>query len=445
VTIINKPARAHPAGPLSGAVQIPGDKSISHRALIFGALARGTTTIQGLLESDDVLATANALGALGAKIFCDDKGAWTIDGTGNGAMLDPDRPLDLGNSGTGARLLLGLVTGQGITATFTGDASLKSRPMGRVLEPLEQMGALVEDAAEGRKFPLSIRGTVPAMPLEYRLPFPSAQIKSAILIAGLGAIGRTTVSEGAATRDHTERMLRYFGADITVEEADDGRAISVGGEAVLEPRDIQVPGDPSSAAFPLVAGLLVPDSELLIQNVMINSTRTGLFTSLIEMGAELTYLNERDAGGEPVADIQVAFSRLKGIEIPADRAPSMIDEYPILAVAAACAEGETVMRGLSELRVKECDRLAVTLAGLRANGITARSEGDDLFVSGQGGPVPGGGRVETHLDHRIAMSFLVMGLAADRPVTVDDTSMIATSFPEFRSLMALIGARFEDI
>ncbi len=445
MTKFTKPLLARAAGPLKGTAPVPGDKSISHRALIFGGLAHGETVIHGLLESEDVLATANAIAALGAAIEGSENGTFAIKGTGCGAMRNPEDPLDLGNSGTGARLLMGLVAGQGLTATFVGDASLQNRPMGRILDPLQQMGAVIIDSAPNHQMPLTLQGTVPAIPLEYVLPVPSAQVKSAVLIAGLGAIGHTIVHEDEPTRDHTERMLRHFGADLTVTENAAGRTITVRGEANLSAREVHVPGDPSSAAFPLVAGLIVPDSEICIQNVMINPTRSGLFTTLQEMGADLAFENERDAGGEPVADIRARFGALKSVDVAPGRAPSMIDEYPILAVAAAFAQGTSILRGLGELRVKESDRLAAIVAGLTANGITATIEGDDLTILGCGGEVPGGGRVETHLDHRIAMSFLVMGMASKQPVTVDDSLTIATSFPKFEDLMTSFGASFEEV
>lgn len=436
------PVRACAGAPLKGSLRVPGDKSISHRAVMLAGLARGETRIEGLLESDDVLASVAAMRALGARLARDGDGSWSVTGCGNGAALDPDDPLDLGNSGTAARLLLGLVAGQGLRATFTGDASLRRRPMGRVLKPLQLMGARIIEAAANDCLPVTLQGTAPAIPITYRLPVASAQVKSAILLAGLNAMGTTCVIERAATRDHTERMLRHFGAELSVETREDGRRISVAGEADLVGGEVRVPGDPSSASFALVAALVVPGSRVTVEGAMVNPTRTGLFTTLREMGAELELHNEREEGGEPVADISAAASRLKGVEVPAERAPSMIDEYPILAVAAAFARGDTVMRGLSELRVKESDRLRAILDALHVNGVTARAEGDDLIVEGGSGRVPGGGLVATRLDHRIAMAFLVMGLASERPVTVDDTGMIGTSFPEFAAVMGGIGATF---
>ena len=436
------PLCARAGSALTGTTRVPGDKSISHRAVMLGGLARGTTCIGGLLESDDVLASIAAMRALGAGIRRTEDGRWSIIGCGNGALLDPDAPLDLGNSGTGARLLMGLVAGQGLTARFTGDASLSKRPMSRVLAPLRLMGAWVIENGGGDRLPLTLRGTAPAIPIRYRLPVASAQVKSAVLLAGLNAMGRTSVVEPAATRDHTERMLHHFGAEVTIEDDEDGRHITVCGEADLIGRDLRVPGDPSSAAFPLVAALVVPGSRITLEGVMINPTRAGLFTTLQEMGARLEFLNEREEGGERVADIDVVASRLEGIEVPAERAPSMIDEYPVLAVAAAFAKGQTVMRGLSELRVKESDRLQAVIDALGVNGIVARAQGDDLIVEGGAGRALGGGVVATHMDHRIAMAFLVMGLASERPVDVDDTAMIATSFPDFRALMGRLGANF---
>lgn len=426
--------------PLAGAVRVPGDKSISHRALIIGGLARGRTTVSGLLEGHDVLATASAMRAMGATIIRSGQGAWAIDGTGVGVLLDPEEPLDFGNAGTGVRLVMGLIAGHGVTARLTGDASLTRRPMGRVLAPLAEIGARVVDGGPDR-LPLTLEGALDPMPVTYRLPVPSAQVKSAVLLAGLNAPGITTVIEPEPTRDHTERMLAYFGARLEISDAPGGgRRIALHGRPDLAGREVAVPGDPSSAAFPLVAGLIVPGSRLTVEQVMTNPSRTGLLDTLAEMGARLKLTDRPACGGEPVADVVVEAGPLRGVEVPAARAPSMIDEYPVLAVAAAFAEGTTVMRGLSELRVKESDRLAAIAAGLAANGIAVRIEGDDLMVEGTGGKVPGGGLVETFMDHRIAMSFLVMGLAAERPVTVDDGAMIATSFPGFVELMRRLGA-----
>ncbi len=435
-----KPVTAVPAEGLQGNVQVPGDKSISHRALLFGGIARGKTRISGLLESDDVLNTARAIAALGATVSRNGND-WLVTGAGNGVLLEPEAPLDFGNSGTGARLAMGLVAPYDFATTFCGDASLSARPMGRILEPLRQMGLQVIESAEGDRLPLTIRGARHMAPISYRVPVPSAQVKSAVLLAGLSIAGETTVIEPVMTRDHTERMLAGFGADIDVTTESDGtRHIRLTGQGELTAQEIIVPGDPSSASFLIVAGLLVPASDITVENVLLNPTRTGLFSTLREMGADLTIDNERESGGEQIGDIHVRTSTLKGVEVPAHRAPSMIDEYPVLAVAASFAKGETVMRGLAELRVKECDRLAVTAAAMRQNGVRC-VEGDDwLAVNGEG-VVPGGGIVETHLDHRIAMSFLIMGLAAQKPVTVDDSSIIATSFPEFTGLMSGLGAK----
>ena len=432
-------ALASPA--LSGRVRVPGDKSISHRSLMLGTLAVGETVITGLLESDDVLATAAAMRALGATVERDAAGVWHVHGVGVGSLLEPAAPLDFGNAGTGARLCLGLVGTHPIAVTAVGDASLSRRPMGRVLGPLREMGAEVI-ARAGDRLPLSIRGAERPVPITYRLPVPSAQVKSAILLAALNTPGTTTVIEPVATRDHTERMLEGFGARLDIAtDADGARVIRVTGPVELTPQHVDVPADPSSAAFPLVAGLIVPGSEVTVETVLLNPTRTGLIDTLLEMGADLTIRNERLSGGERVGDVTVRASRLKGVTVPAVRAPSMIDEYPVLAVAAAFAEGETVMEGLEELRVKESDRLAAVAAGLAANGVVHAAGPDWLRVTGRTGAI-GGGRVETHLDHRIAMSFLVMGLAAERAVIVDDTAMIATSFPTFHSLMTGLGARF---
>ncbi|MDX2307719.1 MAG: 3-phosphoshikimate 1-carboxyvinyltransferase [Hyphomicrobium sp.] len=441
-----RPLSAHGCGALRGRVRVPGDKSISHRALMFGALATGTTTIQGLLEAEDVLNTAKAVTALGAPAVKSGD-TWTVTGRGTGGLSAPAEPLDFGNSGTGTRLMMGVIAGHDISVEMTGDASLSRRPMGRVLKPLRQMGLItVEDRDT---LPLTVRGTSSLVPMVYELPVPSAQVKSAILIAGLMASGRTTVVEKEATRDHTERMLRYFGADVDTRAVDGKTHITVTGHAELEGRAVVVPGDPSSAAFLIAAALLVPGSDVTVEGVLVNETRTGLYTTLREMGADVTFVNPREEGGEPIADIRARASALKGVIVPAERAPSMIDEYPILAVIAAFADGATVMHGLAELKVKESDRLAATAAGLAVNGIRAEIDGDTLVVHGtrgpaSGGAVPGGGIVRTHLDHRIAMAFLTMGLRSDKPVTVDDTTMIATSFPEFRGLMETLGARYVE-
>ena len=436
------PLSAGRARALSGRVRVPGDKSISHRALMFGALATGRTQIAGLLEGEDVLNTAKALQALGAPVA--KVGAtWEVLGRGVGGLAEPAGDLDFGNSGTGVRLMMGVLAGHDMRVRLTGDASLSRRPMGRVLTPLRQMGLQIEEDGRDR-LPLTIRGSADLLPIEYRLPVASAQIKSAVLIAGLHAPGATTVVEGQATRDHTERMLRHFGARVTVVERDGSRFITVAGDGELEGRSVNVPGDPSSAAFLVSAALIVPGSEIAIEGVLVNPTRTGFYVTLAEMGADLQFRNQREEGGEPVADLLVRHSKLKGVRVPPERAPSMIDEYPVLACLAAYAEGETRMEGLSELKVKESDRLAATSAGLGANGVPARVEGDTLIVGGRsaGASVRGGGTVATHLDHRIAMAFLTLGLGADRPVTVDDADTIATSFPEFRGLMQGLGATF---
>lgn len=432
------PLSAVSSGPLAGRLRVPGDKSISHRALMLGALATGRTRIRGLLEAEDVINTARAVTALGAPAVKSGD-VWEVLGRGTGGLTQPVGPIDFGNSGTGTRLMMGVIAPHDVAVSMAGDASLSKRPMGRVLGPLKQMG--VEVDGDRDRLPLTIRGSSRLVPIAYELPVPSAQIKSAILLAGLGTAGETTVIEREATRDHTERMLRHFGAEVmTVSEAGATR-ITIKGEAELTGQDVTVPGDPSSAAFLIAAALIVPGSDVTIEGVLVNPTRTGLYTTLREMGGDLTFLNARKEGGEPVADIRARYSALSGVRVPAERAPSMIDEYPILAVAAAFARGTTRMDGLAELKVKESDRLAATAAGLVANGVNAEVDGDTLTVHGEG-RVAGGGLVATHLDHRMAMAFLVMGLASAKPVTVDDTAMIATSFPEFRSLMEQIGARF---
>ncbi len=440
-----QPLKASPktsgGGALKGEARVPGDKSISHRALMIGAVAVGETTIHGLLEGEDVLNTAKAMAALGATVNRDAQGVWHVHGVGLGALKEPDDVIDMGNSGTGARLLSGLVAGHPVTAQFTGDASLRSRPMARVTKPLEGFGARFV-TRDGGKLPMTVIGTREPMPVTYKLPVPSAQVKSAILFAGLCAPGITTVIEPEPTRDHSELMLRHFGADITVEDQPDGaRRIALTGQPELMGREVKVAGDPSSAAFPAVAALIVPGSRITLRHVGLNPLRDGLYRTLKEMGADIAYENARDEAGEPVADLVVSFSKLKGVDVPAGRAPSMIDEYPILAIAAACAEGKTVMRGLAELRVKESDRLAAIADGLAACGVKAEVDGDTLTVFGSGGSIPGGGLISTKLDHRIAMSFLVLGLAAEKPVTVDDGGPIATSFPDFGPLMAGLGAQ----
>ena len=434
------PVSSGTAGPLKGRIRVPGDKSISHRALILGALAVGRTRITGLLEGDDVLRTAAAVRALGARVERGNGGIWSVDGVGVGGFNEPADVLDFGNSGTGARLMLGALATSSLTAVFTGDASLRRRPMGRVAEPLQRMGVRIL-AREGNRLPLTLVGTADPLPIAYRLPVPSAQVKSAILLAGLNTPGETSVTEPLATRDHTERMLRHFGAIVsTVVGRDGAREITVKGERELKAADLTVPGDPSSAAFPAVAALLLPGSEIAIEGVGMNEFRTGLFTTLAEMGAQIELTSPRETGGETVADVVVRASRLRGVEVPAARAPSMIDEYPVLAVAAAFASGRTVMRGLSELRVKESDRLAAIAEGLAACGVGVAIEGDTLAVEGLGGKPRGGAVIAARLDHRIAMAFLVLGLAAERPVGIDDGETIATSFPGFAALMNGLGA-----
>ena len=432
-----RPRRFLPAGPLKGTIRVPGDKSISHRSIMLGALAVGETRVTGLLEGEDVLATAAAMRAMGASVERIGEGEWRVSGVGVGALLQPESPLDMGNSGTSTRLLMGLVASHPISASFVGDASLSKRPMGRVMEPLSQMGAGFE-ASEGGRLPLILRGAAPAVPISYRLPVASAQVKSAILLAGLNTPGTTTVIEPVPTRDHSERMLKGFGAELNVEIAKDGaRVITVRGEAELRPQVIDVPGDPSSAAFFIVAALLVPGSELLIENVGLNPTRAGLVEVLRQMGGQIEELNAREVGGEPVADLLVKHSALKGIEVDPAVAPSMIDEFPVLFVAASLAEGKTSTSGLDELRVKESDRLAVMAAALRAAGVRVEERGDGLVIEGSGGdPLPGtAGTIATHLDHRIAMSMAVAGLASRDGVEVDDTRPIATSFPVFEHML----------
>ena len=435
------PAAFKCSGALSGRVRVPGDKSISHRSLMLSALAVGTSNVDGLLEGEDVLATAAAMRAMGADIQRGPDGRWTIHGVGVGALLQPGEALDMGNSGTSTRLLMGLVASHPITATFIGDASLSKRPMGRVIDPLSQMGAEFT-ASPGGRLPLTLRGICPAVPIEYRLPVASAQVKSAILLAGLNTPGITRVIEPVPTRDHSERMLRGFGAELSVEQdADGARIISLRGEAELKPQHIVVPGDPSSAAFPAVAALLVAGSDVVIENVGLNPTRAGLFEVLRMMGGRIDYLDQREVGGEPVADLRVQGSSLRGIEVPPDIAPSMIDEFPILFVAAALAEGRTVTRGLEELRVKESDRLAVMAEGLRAIGARVQETEDGLIIDGTGGDrLPGGATIAARLDHRIAMSFAVAGLVSRDTVTIDDMAPVQTSFPIFTDLMRTLGA-----
>jgi 3-phosphoshikimate 1-carboxyvinyltransferase len=421
---------------------MPGDKSISHRALILGALAVGETRITGLLEGADVINTSRAMRALGATVERTGEGAWRIHGVGGAGLAAPAGPLDFGNSGTGCRLVIGAVAGCPITATFDGDASLRTRPQRRVLDPLERMGAHAVSVTDGDRLPLTLKGAHDPIPIVYRPPAASAQLKSAVLLAGLSAPGETVVEEAEATRDHTERLLRHFGAEVAIApHGPHGRRITLKGQPELVPAPIVVPADPSSAAFPMVAALIVPGSEILLEGVMTNVTRTGLFKTLREMGADIEELDVRVEGGEDVADLRVRHSALKGVEVPPERAPFMIDEYLVLGVAAAFAQGTTRMRGLKELRVKESDRLAAAAAMLRANGVDAEIEGDDLIVHGRS-RVAGGGVVVTHMDHRIAMSALVMGLASEKPVGVDDTAFIATSFPGFTEMMRGLGADY---
>jgi 3-phosphoshikimate 1-carboxyvinyltransferase len=439
-TAVSTPLTARRGGALQGRARVPGDKSISHRALILGALTVGESTVAGLLEGEDVLHTAAAMRALGARLERGDDGIWRIHGVGVGGFACPAGPLDFGNSGTGVRLAIGAVAGCPVTVSFDGDASLRKRPMRRVLDPLERMGARVLDQAEGGRLPLTIQGARDPIPIVYESPVPSAQLKSAVLLAGLAAPGETTVIEAEATRDHTERLLKHFGAKVTSKPmGEHGRRITLIGQPELEPANVVVPADPSSAAFPLVAALLVPGSDVTLEAVMTNPLRTGLYLTLKEMGAKIETLATRDDGGEEVADLRVTAGALKGVDVPGERAPAMIDEYPILAVAASFAEGVTRMRGLKELRVKESDRLEATAAMLRANGVTVDIDGDDMIVTGNT-TVTGGGDVATHMDHRIAMAALVMGLASGNPVRIDDSAFIATSFPGFVELMRALGA-----
>ncbi len=433
------PLTARHTGPLKGRVRVPGDKSISHRALIFAALAVGETRIAGLLEGEDVLNTAKAVRALGARVERTGVGAWRLHGVGVAGFAEPAGPLDFGNSGTGCRLMLGAVAGCPIAATFDGDASLRKRPMRRVLEPLERIGAHTLTSSDGR-LPLTLAGAREPIPIVFEPPVASAQLKSAVLLAGLAAPGETVVIEAEATRDHTEKMLTHFGADVRVTpHGAHGRRISLVGQPELVPQPVVVPADPSSAAFPLVAAAITPGSDVILEGVMLNPLRAGLIETLADMGAAIERLASRNEGGEDVADLRVRAGALRGVEVPAARAPSMIDEYPILAVAASFAEGTTVMRGLKELRVKESDRLTGAADMLRANGVQVDIEGDDLIVQGSG-RAAGGGLVVTHMDHRLAMSALVMGLASEKPVKIDDGSFIATSFPDFVELMHRLGA-----
>jgi 3-phosphoshikimate 1-carboxyvinyltransferase len=436
------PLTARRSGPLAGRIRVPGDKSISLRSLILGALAVGETRITGMLEGEDAISTAKAMQALGATVERTGELAWRVLGVGVGGFAEPRAPLDFGNSGTGCRLAMGAVAGCPITATFDGDASLRTRPMRRIVDPLEKMGARTREQMEGGRLPLTMQGAVDPMPIIYEPPVASAQIKSAVLLAGLAAPGTTVVIEKEATRDHTEKMLKHFGAHLRIDDLGaHGRRITLQGQPELEAAPVVVPADPSSAAFPLVAALIVPGSEVVLEGVMTNPLRAGLLTTLKEMGAAIEMLETRNEGGEEVADLRARGGPLKAVDVPAERAPTMIDEYPILAVTAAFAEGTTRMRGLKELRVKESDRLEATAALLRNNGVAIEIEGDDLIVHGKG-RAPGGGLVATHMDHRIAMSALVLGCASEQPVQVDDAAFIATSFPGFAELMRSLGADY---
>lgn len=434
------PLTSSRSGPLNGTITVPGDKSISHRSLMFGALASGETTISGLLEGEDVHNTAHAMVALGAEIQKTEKGLYICKGIGLGNLQEPKNVLDMGNSGTSTRLLMGIMASHDLAATLTGDASLNKRPMGRVTTPLELMGATFISRAGG-KLPLTMKGTSNAKAITYKLPVASAQVKSAVLLAGLNANGTTTVLEPEPTRDHSENMLRHFGIDVDLGKDDDGiDAISIKGGQKLIGANINVPADPSSAAFPIVAALLNEGSTLRINNVGINPRRTGLYDTLIDMGADIQFENKRIEGGEPVADLIVrSIGPLKGIQVPEQRVPSMIDEFPVLAMAAACAEGETYMTGLAELRVKESDRLECVAVGLQACGVKLEMGADWLKIFGNGKPPKGGATIATHLDHRLAMSFLVLGTATEEPVAVDDAAPVNTSFPGFVALMNSIG------
>jgi len=436
-----QPMTARKSGPLRGVAEVPGDKSISHRALILGAMAVGETTVTGLLEGQDVLDTAAAMRAFGAEVVRHGPGEWSVHGVGVGGFSEPEDVIDCGNSGTGVRLIMGCMATTAMTATFTGDASLRKRPMGRVTDPLSLFGAQAFGRTGG-KLPMTVVGAAHPVPVRYALPVASAQVKSAILLAGLNAPGQTVVIEREPTRDHSERMLAGFGAALTVEKTAEGNVITLTGQPELRPQGVAVPRDPSSAAFPVCAALIVEGSDILVPGVSQNLTRNGLYLTLVEMGADIEFQNPRAEGGEPVADLRVKFSgNMKGIEVPPERAPSMIDEYPVLSVVAAFASGRTVMRGVRELRVKESDRIDAMARGLEACGVTVEEDEDTLIVHGMGaGGVPGGATCAVHLDHRIAMSFLVCGMASARPVQVDDASPILTSFPVFEGLMQTLGA-----
>jgi len=434
------PMTARRSGPLTGIAEVPGDKSISHRALILGALSVGETVVTGLLEGQDVLDTASAMRAFGAEVVRHGEGHWTVNGVGVGGFAEPVDIIDCGNSGTGVRLIMGCMATTPMTVTFTGDASLRKRPMARVTDPLSLFGTMAYGRSGGR-LPMTVVGAADPVPVRYKVPVPSAQVKSAVLLAGLNAPGETVVIEAEPTRDHSERMLKGFGADLHVEDTAEGRVITLVGQPELRAQTVAVPRDPSSAAFPVCAALIVENSDISVPGVSQNLTRNGLYTTLVEMGAEIEFGNPREEGGEPVADLRVRFSALTGIEVPAERAASMIDEFPVLSVVAAFAEGTTIMRGVKELRVKESDRIDAMARGLEACGVRIEEDEDTLIVHGMGpGGVPGGATCATHIDHRIAMSFLVLGLASRQPVTVDDGSPIATSFPAFEALMAGLGA-----
>ena len=439
-----QPMTARKAGPLSGRAEVPGDKSISHRALIFGAMAVGETRITGLLEGQDVLDTAKAMRAFGAEVTRHGDGAWSVHGVGVGGFSEPSDVIDCGNSGTGVRLIMGCMATTAMTATFTGDASLRKRPMGRVTDPLSLFGARAYGRSGGR-LPMTVVGAANPVPVRYATPVASAQVKSAVLLAGLNAPGETVVIEREATRDHSERMLMGFGAQVHVEKTPEGNVITLTGQPELRPQTVAVPRDPSSAAFPVCAALVVEGSDIFVPGVSQNLTRNGLYLTLVDMGADIVFENPREEGGEPVADLRVRFGPMKGIEVPPDRAPSMIDEYPILSVVAAFAEGTTVMRGVKELRVKESDRIDAMARGLEACGVRVEEDEDTLIVHGMGpGGVPGAATCATHLDHRIAMSFLILGMASKHPVSVDDASPITTSFPIFAPLMTRLGAALSE-
>jgi len=434
------PTISYKMGPLKGKIFAPGDKSISHRSLILGAMAKGKTNITGLLEGADIMATAEAMNKLGARVERIKKGEWIIKGCGEAGLISPSEPIDCGNAGTGVRLLMGAISGYKISATFKGDTSLSSRPMARVLNPLEQMG-IEYDCDEGETLPATIISSGNLKSIDYVSPHASAQVKSAILLAGINTSGVTSITEHTLSRDHSENMLKAFGATINIETQGQGQKVSIKGPVTLKGTDISIPGDPSSAAFPIIAAIITPGSDILVQNVMMNPTRIGLFTTLTEMGAYLRADNYRTSGGEIIADIHVKYSKLNGVIVPEERAPSMIDEYPILAVAAAYAKGTTVMRGIAEMRVKESDRIKATFELLIKNGVDVKEHSDGLSI--KGGSVTGGATVLTHHDHRIAMSALILGINAENPITIDDSSMIATSFPTFFEVMAEIGAKIE--